>query len=73
MAKYLAIKCKDCETILYKQDFMEERCFATCHCGKIKMGTMVIDDSVYDWYVTLQYDDERPEIYETDTKEINAQ
>ena len=68
MAKYLAIKCKDCETILYKQDFVEERCFATCSCGKIQMGTLDASGRTYKWYVTLSYDDRRPDIYETDEK-----
>jgi len=67
--KYTAVKCVDCESILYQQDFQEEQVVATCWCGNVKMGTVVIEDSIYPWYVTVQYSADRPEIYETETRE----
>tara|TARA_Y100001963_G_scaffold102022_1_gene140402 strand:- start:8303 stop:8527 length:225 start_codon:yes stop_codon:yes gene_type:complete len=66
--KHTIIKCTKCDYVFYKEDFDHERMVDRCTCGNIDMGTKVAEDSVYKWYVTISYKDERPEIFESDTK-----
>ena len=71
MSSLLAIQCPECKETRYKQDFtpsVGERRFATCDCGNIKIGTKYIEGSFLPWYVTVNYSDSPPHIFQTDER-----
>ena len=68
----LAIKCTECGYHFYKQDFENERLVDQCSCGNVKVGTKIVEHSIYPWYITLTYNRERPEIYETEERVANG-
>ena len=71
MGRLLAIQCRECEDILYKQDFVPsvgEQRFATCGCGNIKVGTKVFEGSDVPWYVTVHFERSKPHIFQADDR-----
>ena len=71
MVKLLAIQCKECKDILYKQDFVPsigEQRFATCNCGNIQVGTKAMEGSFIPWYVTVHFRDSSPHFFQTDER-----
>ena len=71
MGKLLAVQCKECKDILYKQDFVPsvgEQRFATCDCGNVQMGTKAMEGSFIPWYVTVHFRDSKPDIFQTEER-----
>jgi len=66
--KYTVVKCMNCKTILYKEDFNKERITKSCECGEITVSTQIIENSIYPWYVTVSHTGARPDIYETNER-----
>ena len=71
LGNLLAVQCKECKDILYKQDFVPsvgEQRFATCDCGNVQMGTKAMEGSFIPWYVTVHFRDSKPDIFQTEER-----
>ena len=55
------VKCVDCMHVFYCDSFTKKSRKRKCKCGNVTMGIKKIEDSVYPFYITVEYESNRPE------------
>lgn len=68
MKDSVIVKCTLCDSMFYHTDFNEANAADTCACGNIHMGIVVKKNNRYPYYVTVSYEKEKPELYQTNKK-----
>tara|TARA_Y100001963_G_C6561900_1_gene344731 strand:+ start:208 stop:426 length:219 start_codon:yes stop_codon:yes gene_type:complete len=54
-------KCTKCSHTFYCDTFTVKSRKRKCKCGNVQMGIVKIEDSKYPFYITVSYEDTRPE------------
>jgi len=58
------IKCPKCKEIFVSRSFNKERPADMCECGNIIIGIHMLEHSKYTHFVTVEWEDAPPNIYE---------
>jgi len=60
------VECKFCGDNFFYKDFKTLEDSAQCSCDNLEIYCKPTDNSIYKFYITIEYSIEKPDIYEAD-------
>ena len=55
------VKCTECGHVFYCDTFTKKSRKRKCKCRNVVVGIMKVKESKYPFYITVSYNDDRPE------------
>ena len=69
----MKIKCRQCGTVFFQDMFSEKDVAGVCSCENIKVKTLEAPETKLGYWVTLEYMDSAPLIYEKECKKAEKE
>lgn len=64
MAERVGIVCTKCNTVFYQDEFNENNAADACKCQNVQIILKPNENSIYAFYLTIHYKEEKPKFYQ---------